>query len=183
MSNRSPTVAYKLLAVLTWHQFVVVFFPPVWNQAAEGPPCSAGFGPGCREGGCTAGPTRAEQTEQQEVQGGGHWRLGRWSHREHHWAATCTRWVHRWSSTVGSHWTAALLQGSIASLQAAVSHCCREAASALKWQELLYLGAGSKQSQRNDRGRKWLRCTFPVSSWLDPSNTREAAAKWKLAKG
>lgn len=72
---------------------VVLFFPLVWNQAAESPPCSAGFGPGCRERGCPAGPACAEQTEQHPIQGGSNWRFGWWSHWEHHWIATSARWV------------------------------------------------------------------------------------------
>lgn len=79
--------------MLTWHKYAVLFSSVVWNQAAEGPPCSAGFGSGCRERGCTAGPTCAEQAEQQKVQGGTNWRFGWWSHWEHHWVATSTRWV------------------------------------------------------------------------------------------
>lgn len=76
-----------------WHQYMLLFFLLVWDQAAEGPPCSARFGSGCGERGCAAGPTCAEQTEQQQVQGGCHWRLRWWSHRDHHRVADSTRWV------------------------------------------------------------------------------------------
>lgn len=150
MSNRSPTVEYRLLATFNWHQYVVLSFPLVWNQAAEGPPCSAGFGPGCRERSCAAGPTCTEQTEQQQVQGGSNWRFRWWSHREHHWVATSTRWVLPvccyplaqlipYMELLNPLNTFSLPVNWLPALETAFSHFCKEAVSALKWQELLRL--------------------------------------------
>lgn len=134
------------------------FILPVWDQTAEGPPCSARFGPGCRERGCAAGPPRTEQTEQQQIQGGGNWRFRRWRHWEHHWVADSTRWVlsvccyllaqlfpcMEWLNPQN---TFTLLVTWLLSLETAFSHFCKEAVSAPKWQELLYLWTGSDQSQ------------------------------------
>lgn len=153
--------------MLIWHQYVILFFPLVWNQAAEGPPCSAGFGSGCRERGGAAGPTCAEQTEQQQVQGGSNWRFWWRSHREHHRAATSTRWVLPaccyplaqlvpYVGLLNPLNTFTLPVNWWHSLEAAFSHFCEEAASALKWQELLYLQTDPERSQYNISGRKLL---------------------------
>ena len=169
-----------------WHQYMLLFFLLVWDQAAEGPPCSARFGSGCGERGCAAGPTCAEQTEQQQVQGGCHWRLRWWSHRDHHRVECCL--------CAAMHGTIVAIHGVteptafplplnlLISLENAFSHFCKEAASAPKWQKLLHFWADFDQGQWNNSGWKWQWYTFPVSSRLYPSNAKAAAAKSELAK-